>query len=142
MSTSKFVADETFGCDNEARLLECIQNAYGNDMRRCAYKFSPFDFESDSCVVELKSRRCRKDTYQDTMVGANKIEKMLKDNRRCYCVFSFTDGVFSVEVTVDSVKQFRFSEGGRCDRGRVERRAYAFIPARLLEGLPVPLCPA
>ncbi len=136
-TTSKFFADENFGCDNEKRLLDRIQGVYGVDMRRCTYKYSPFDYESDACVVELKTRRCASTKYVDTMVGRNKIETMLKDSRKCYCVFAFTDGVYSVEVTPETVKEFRFSEGGRCDRGRVERRAYAFIPARLLEVLPL-----
>jgi len=96
----------------------------------------PHDFISPSGdVVELKTRRCNKDRYPDTMIGANKIQNMLSNSDRSYCVFSFTDGSCFVEITPDNVSKFRRGSGGRSDRGQIEQQQYYFIPVNLLSPL-------
>ena len=131
-NTERYNHDRNFGCSKEISLLGAIQNRFGRALAVSPGRFASYDYVCSSCVVELKTRRCKQDTYPDTMVGANKIEKMLLENRRTYCVFSYVDGELFVEITPDSVKQFRLSAGGRRDRGHNEQQMYYFIPVNLL----------
>lgn len=132
-TTKQYHDDRLFGCSQESLLLPSIQNRFGGGFTISPTRYSTFDFSSPSGdVVELKTRRCKKDRYPDTMIGANKIQHMLNNSGRSYCVFSFTDGAYFVEVTPDSVAKFRRGSGGRCDRGQVEQQMYYFIPVNLL----------
>ncbi len=138
--TDRYKDDRVYGVSSEARLLPMLQRCFARDLVHSPGRYSTFDFVGATCAVELKARRCKKDTYSETMIGANKIQKMmlLDEKRRCYCVFSFTDGDFFVEITPEIVKQSRLSSGGRCDRGQIERQMYRFIPVNLLSPLELP----
>ena len=85
-----------------------------------------------SAFVEIKSRRNKKDAYEDTMVPAIKIQKALELIRlghKVYFVFNFTDGIYFVDLEKATV---RFGKSARTDRGALELGHYAFISVDLL----------
>lgn len=123
------------GRENEIYLLNVIKTEIDNTLTLCKNKYSVIDYISNNTLVELKSRRNAYKTYPDTMVGVNKINYMLKDRRKGYCVFSFTDGIYYIEITRDIVKDFRKALGGRSDRGKVETNNYYYIPINMLNNL-------
>jgi hypothetical protein len=55
-----------------------------------------------------------------------------ESGKQSYCVFSFTDGVYSIEITPDIIDKFELRQGGRWDRGRPELNQYYYIPIKLL----------
>lgn len=120
---------------NEKFLLTFFQEKIDKDLELAGDKYCVVDYISLNTLVELKSRRNAYRQYPDTMVGMNKIKYMLNDRRKCYCVFSFIDGLYAIEITEDAVKKFRVADGGRRDRGRDETRAYYYIPIDMLYSL-------
>ncbi len=136
--TETYKNDRNFGCGKEVCLLGIIQNRFDGSLNLSPTRYSTFDYVGTACCVELKSRRCKKCTFPDTMINYNKIQAMLCEPRHCYCVFSFLDGNFFVEITPEIVKQFRKGTGGRCDRGQIEQQMYYFIPVNLLSPLELP----
>tara|TARA_B110000285_G_C15061786_1_gene582803 strand:+ start:706 stop:1134 length:429 start_codon:yes stop_codon:yes gene_type:complete len=124
------------GAENENFLLNTIKTYIDINLTLCKNKYSIVDYISANSLVELKSRRNAYKTYPDTMIGANKIKYMLDDaTRKSYCVFSFTDGLYYIEITQDIVKNFRKALGGRRDRGKDETNIYYYIPIQLLNSL-------
>jgi len=123
--------DLRYGLDKEDRLFSTIKGAFGDNLcktpSRCRW-----DYESDDVLVELKSRRNKYKTYPTTMIGKGKIDAMLKSGKQSFCVFNFTDGVYSIEVTPDIIDKFELRQGGRWDRGRPELNQYYYIPIKLL----------
>jgi len=89
--------------------------------------------EKETTSIELKTRTCKKDTYETTMYPINKFRKQI-DNlnknkvQKTYCVFIFTDCIAYYEITKDSEKEITIADGGRSDRGFRESSTYAYIP--------------
>ena len=69
------------------------------------------------------------------MIGENKIQYFSKNERDCYCVFSFLDGVYYCKITPELLEKCKVKRGGRCDRGCYETSLYRFIPIELLTPL-------
>jgi hypothetical protein len=123
--------DLRYGLEKEDSLFSKIKGVYGENLCKTPH-MCKWDFESESCLVELKSRRNKYKAYPTTMIGKNKIDAMLKSDKRSFCVFNFTDGVYSVEITPDIIEKFELRQGGRWDRGRPELNQYYYIPIKLL----------
>jgi hypothetical protein len=125
----KFKDDFIFGLAQEDVLLEVIKKKFGNDIIKTKER-SIFDYESDNVLVELKSRRVKKDTYPDTMIGINKIDFASKSDKEVYFAFQFTDNLYYWKYDKDELLNFR--GGGRSDRGKNEYKPYCYIPVNLL----------
>ena len=115
----------------EDDLFSKIKGVYGHNLCKTS-NMCRWDYESDDVLVELKSRRNKYSAYPTTMIGKGKIDAMLKSDKRSFCVFNFTDGVYSVEITPDIIEKFELRQGGRWDRGRPELNQYYYIPIKLL----------
>ena len=132
MSISIKAKDLNFGLQKELIVLDILKKHYPSVYRK-TYKYCLYDFESNSSVFELKSRRILKDTYKDILINTTKIECLLHHEKRGYVLFNFRDGLYKFKVTDKSLKECRFSEGGRTDRGCCEINDCCFIPSRLLK---------
>lgn len=124
--------DYNFGKKNEEQLLERLQNNFGRDLSPTKSKVCPVDFCSDSIVIELKTRRNNLRRYPTTMISKSKIDYMLESGKKAYVVFNFTDGIYYIEITKESIEKFSLAKGGRYDRGRPEVNIYYYIPIELL----------
>lgn len=126
------IQDMQMGEKNEVLIFDIIKNHFDLDNLIKTSPSHTFDFVSDDIYFEVKSRRCNKDTYSDTMVGYNKI-RWLKSNKvsKAYFIFMFLDGNYFYEY--DDKVDLNVREGGRWDRGRVEKKMYYYIPTNLLE---------
>jgi hypothetical protein len=56
------------------KLLRYYRTSSASDLKKTTGQYNRFDFISSGCMIELKSRRCSVNTYNDTMVGLNKLE--------------------------------------------------------------------
>lgn len=126
--------DEEYGKLKEIELINIIRKDLNDSsLDHTLNKYSFIDFHSSIYIVELKSRRCRKNCYWDTMISKDKIDKMINDDRKSFIYFNFIDGLFNIEITDKNIQKFRLSCGGRCDRDRVELNQYYFIPVNMLK---------
>jgi hypothetical protein len=123
-------SDIKFGVDNELKLFKLLKDKFDSNLTRSISKYSIFDYSSELCDVELKTRKNNYDTYPDTMIGANKFEYANKTDKGVYFVFSFFDGNYYYKYDKKDVDNglVQFRQGGRKDRGFNEINQYAFIP--------------
>ena len=98
-------SDRSLGIQAEIQLLGTIQEHFGKDLKPTG-TYAKFDFENETTLVELKTRRCTSNAYPDTMIPYGKI-KFLRDCNK--------EGIFTVK------------QGGRYDRGRPELNQYCYI---------------
>ena len=128
------INDLSFGLKKEISEIERIRNRFSNTLKP-TNNFFVFDYVSNECYVELKSRRNKLNTYPDTMVGKNKMDYAETADRPVYFVFSFIDGLYYWKYNKEDIQNgnVRFSVGGRCDRGKAEYKDYAYIKTDILE---------
>ena len=125
--------DRMFGEEQEIKLLELFRKCFCPKLKKTAYKYASFDFESEECVVELKSRRCYKDTYPTSMIGCNKIQKMELEKRMCFIVFNHIDGIYFWKYdSQEALKAIEYRKGGRTDRGFSEIKMYCYLDNKYL----------
>jgi len=127
-----YTADYKFGIESEDSCLPRLSKFLNTNLTKLGSR-SPIDFESDTHLVELKTRRNTKDKYPTTMIGKNKIDKLLESDKIGYIAFNFLNGLYGVKVTPELIKKCCIGSGGRRDRGRVERSVYCYVPVDQLE---------
>tara|TARA_R110001599_G_scaffold92720_1_gene242490 strand:+ start:140 stop:535 length:396 start_codon:yes stop_codon:yes gene_type:complete len=117
--------DLEFGLEAEDKVLSILQNKVDIKIIKTP-QFHAFDYFCDNIYYELKTRRNKHDTYNDTMVGYNKLQyaKDHPENKYVF-LFNFTDGLYSHNWIED--KLYSVKIGGRCDRGRAELKEYFYI---------------
>ena len=146
MMNTRKQADLIFGDKNEniARQVICdnfgITSAslifpQGNSNLKKLDTYNHMDFESDLCLFEIKSRRVNHNSYKTTMVGFDKITVARNSNKDVYFIFMFNDGNYFYKFNNND--NFYTSIGGRCDRGRDEKKLYYFIPVSCLKKMVV-----
>lgn len=131
----KYNQDRSFGIAQEENTFEKLKTKFGEDLEKIPSRYSVFDFKNKGCYVELKSRRCKKDTYPTTMIGENKLKNASKRETDTFFAFNFEDGLFYWKYNKEDIDagKVTFKEGGRFDRGRVEKSLYAYIDKEILQ---------
>jgi len=130
--------DYKWGTNLEQEAIECFQlNSKDDDWKPFEKlgKFSHFDFCAVNtkkmgklAFVEVKSRRCKRNTYDDTIMPSVKMQKALEiiNNRHhAYLLLNFEDEICFVDL---KTAKMHFGYNARTDRGSVELGHYAFIP--------------
>ena len=123
--------DLKFGFKQEDKLFPKICNKFGDDLIKTD-QMCRWDYESNTVLIELKSRRNKKNTYPTTMIGKQKVDLMMESGKRVISMFKFTDGLYYIEVTKDNICKFLTQVGGRSDRGVDEVNIYYYIPVEML----------
>jgi hypothetical protein len=94
-------------------------------------RWATFDFESDECLVELKTRRIKSTQYKDVMMNAPKIDKARETDKKVIFVYNFLDGLYYWEF--DKSVVLRQDLNGRSDRGIYEEQIMYYIPINLMK---------
>jgi hypothetical protein len=130
----KYEADREFGIAEEEKQFAVLKSKFGDDLERMTGRYCKMDFKSQNCYVELKSRRCNKDTYEDTMVSESKLKYAEKRGTPTFFAFNFQDGIYYWKYNKEDIENGKVNirDGGRFDRGRPEKNSYAFIHKDLL----------
>lgn len=89
----KFKDDFKYGRAQENLYIDKFRSLFCKDLKPTKRNFV-FDFESDTCFVELKSRKSEIGLYPTAMLGKNKLDFALTCSKPVYFCFSFTDGLF------------------------------------------------
>jgi len=116
-----------YGYQNECKLEEFFLHTY--DCKKTKAKYDLFDFENDTTLIELKSRRFYKDAFYDTMIGANKVDKgllelQLKRKKSIMFFFLFLDGLYFYELDKENMGLIR--------KDYFKGIPYYFIPVHML----------
>jgi len=119
-----------FGIDNEKKFFPYIRKHIADNLQKSTDRYDTFDFYNSDTLVELKSRTCRSDRYPTTMVGFNKVERALNEEKKCFFVFAFTDGLYSWEFDKDDSSAYEV----RSDMPN-SSKPYAYIPIAKLKCL-------
>lgn len=131
-----FERDFKFGIAEENKLLDLFRERFD----KCLCKTSTtaiIDYISPKTYLELKSRNCNHDKFEDIMIGENKIRFAEKTNRRVVLVWNFQDGVYYYDFDKNDITngKITFRMGGRSDRGKNEKKICAYVSRDLLQKL-------
>lgn len=122
-----------FGIENEVALLPKIQ-AFFNDetIRKTSSNFCPFDYEGNTGLYELKTRRCKRTSYATTIFPGKKLR--FQPNKPKILLFSFVDGDFYIPYTPELFGTFQIeNKQFRHDRGNIDTaQEYIHIPVEQL----------
>ena len=124
--------DYNFGIQEEDSVLPELKKFFGDGLQKSSHKYCQYDFYSEDCLIELKSRRCKSTTYPTTMIGASKLELTKQGDAKVYFCFKFEDGLFYHKVDPDFDYTPFIRKGGRIDRGRPEIKQYLYLPVENL----------
>ncbi len=98
-----FKTDYEFGVENEWRVIEYLEsNWYVIHREWNPTSILDFKITHDwrNVNIELKTRRCTKDAYEDTLIGANKLgeawNKFYSKWEETLFFFSYTDWLFYI----------------------------------------------
>jgi hypothetical protein len=129
--------DLIFGNLQEKEVLKILKLNFDDTLKKTSNNYFVFDFESENCYIELKSRRINHNKFNDTMIGINKLKFAETCSKSVFFVFSFTDGLYYWKYNKEDINNnnITFREGGRIDRGRDELKNYAFIKIKILKKL-------
>tara|TARA_R110000751_G_C13400518_1_gene437644 strand:- start:103 stop:489 length:387 start_codon:yes stop_codon:yes gene_type:complete len=118
-------SDYAFGVEKEKARQSALEKYLGTNLTGTP-QYCFYDFEGSGKYLEHKERRCLSSTYAETMVGYDKIEKVIKSGiaDEMYFSFGFKDALYVWKYNAD---QFSVKIMGRWDRGRDERKQYALI---------------
>lgn len=83
--------DVAFGFDNETKVIDILKNNWKDEnIIKTTDRYCKYDFESDNCIWELKSRRNTKTQYPTTIIPEHKLLDIPKEY---YFVFYFKNNV-------------------------------------------------
>ena len=83
------VNDVKFGMENEIMVIDILRQKWCEELiEKTPNKYCKYDFESEKCIWEVKSRRNTKNKYPTTIIPEHKLIDNPKDY---YFVFYFTD---------------------------------------------------
>lgn len=128
--------DLIMGEYNEKQCISIISDFLNYKLEKTKEKFNTFDFinKDNKIISELKSRNCCYSSYEDTMIGFNKILKglkMINDGYKVYLFFKFIDGLYYYKLD-NAIHDNWIRDGGRTDRGQIEINKYYYIPVNKL----------
>lgn len=86
---------------------------------------APFDFENDEIAIEQKTRRCKKDSYGDTMLQYNKIDNCYLSTyiqKERWFVFLYEDGLYGIKYDEEAFSKYRREFSKICDRSDKEEK--------------------
>jgi len=126
-----FAKDYQFGKQQENKQFEIIKNYFKDDIKTTS-KYCSYDFESESCCYELKSRNIEYSRFPTTIIPADKI----KGRKKLIFLFNFTDGLYFIEYIKEVFDEFTLANFQRNQRSDFndKEKLYYFIPiAKLIK---------
>ena len=138
-----FKQDLAKGMCSEDFCLPYFQRLSPSPVRRLG-KYARFDYESDDCLIELKTRfDITSKTYDTTMINKHKVDAAKGQTKKVYYAFRFTDGIYYIQYDPVVFADFQYMPltiQDRADYIEVEEDKM-FIPVKcltLLHGITPP----
>ena len=130
--------DIDYGRQNEIIIFQKLKLFFNNHILSELDFYNDFDYknEDSSLLIELKSRRCKFETYNDTMINISKLNKCKRYTRNkqikmeIYFFFYFNNNDLYY-WKYNEVNTLRYGTCSRVDRENVAIK-YAYISKELL----------
>ena len=100
--------DIAFGLNNEPIVIDRLTKYFGEEIEKTKNKYCYYDAFSSNTKYEIKSRRCRYDTYSTTIIPIHKRKE--NENSRLVFVFHFLDGLYYIVYNKDLFETFEIKE--------------------------------
>lgn len=131
MNYNKLKSDVKFGLEQEELIKDIMLDYFKIPYLNKTSQFNEFDYYYNNIYFEVKSRRCKYNTYPTTMIGYNKIKNLRKNGiKECYFIFNFEDDIYCYKYNDND--NFEIMKSGRFDRGLNEIKNYYHIPINKL----------
>ena len=138
---TKWKSDKQLGNYGERKVLNYLNGLdeyKDNQFKLFKYRYNTFDLRNSDIIAEVKTRRCKHDTYPTTMIGHNKIKEAIAnhDNFTYDFFFVFSDGLYRWrfwDKSEEDSQCYSIGKGGRTDRGYNEIKEYCYIDINHLE---------
>ena len=129
--------DLKWGEEQEQKVKPLLEKYFDCELVKTPQSYNIFDFINDDkkLIIEVKSRKNKKNKYPTTMVGDNKwkeAESLRDDGWEVFFFFNFTDCLSYLEYDNQDIPRKR---GGRTDRGKREIKYYRYIDINLLNDI-------
>jgi hypothetical protein len=133
MDILKCEQDIKLGNEGEDKCLPIFREKFDKYLCK-TNRYSLMDYISPTMYIELKTRNCNHDKYNDIVIGKNKVDFSFKSNKKCILAFNFQDGIYYYIVDKKDFDNgdIYYAIGGRYDRGVDERKEVAYIKRKLL----------
>lgn len=136
-----FQEDYKFGISKQQEIFNKVSDKFGLNVEHINYKFSKFDYRDhkNNINFELKSRRCKHNDYNTTMIPLDKLESDGSDGSdrsKTILLFDFTDGTYYIEYDQLLFSTFEKKPFKRYDRIYNHNdilKDYVYIPISLLK---------
>ena len=127
--------DVNYGLENEKICFEKIQNFFNNEKLEKLDYYNDFDFtNNNNLLIELKSRRCTINEYNDTMISISKInkaKKIIKNKNTKIDVYFFFYYLHNDLYYWKFDDKINLRVDDNCNYRGI-RKSYAYIPTNLL----------
>jgi hypothetical protein len=115
-----------FGKAQEERILPIIREYFNPDLQPTEGQYAKYDFDDETTNYELKSRTCKYNNYQDTMITFDKMCGCDKE-KRLILLFNFTDGLYFIQYDETKFSHYRRELFSRA-RLDSDEKEHIFIP--------------
>jgi hypothetical protein len=111
-----FGDDYDFGKESEIASLPALRQLSSAPLEHNEGQWG-WDFVSKDCLIELKSRNCSIDEYDDIMLEMIKVMKASQEEgRRIFFAFRYAEGLFYTEYDPDRFSTYRIQFNKNKDR--------------------------
>ncbi len=130
MNVTKLLDDIEFGEWKEDSVIIKLEKAWWTEIEKTGkmnvHDYTAMDKNGRAWSLELKTRRCLKEQYEDTLIGANKVGKaydlFYKEGKETLFLFQFTNGLYYLNpFDVSPRREFKLQ---RWDRGGIDNKKW------------------
>jgi hypothetical protein len=102
-----FRQDLAKGMTSEEFCHPFLQRLTSAPLRRLE-PFARFDYESEDCLIELKTRlNVSSKSYSTTMINKHKVDAAKGKSKKVYYAFRFTDGIYYIQYSPELFDTFQ-----------------------------------
>jgi len=127
--------DYEYGKQKEEDIYPTLKEFFNSPaLERTTDKYCKYDFEDRDAIYEVKSRKCKKNTYATTLLTRNKI--LTAEKRDQYFIFNFTDEICYIKYDPTLFDTFKCEPYSRINE-LSDMTDYLYIPLENLTTLKI-----
>lgn len=120
-----FENDYQWGLIQQQKIIKILNHCFNTNLIQYEGQYSKHDYFDDNTTYELKSRKCKYDTYETTLLTANKITSNKKKN--LVFIFNFIDKIAVIKYNKKRFDKYEKKMYSRINESYDEKEYY-YIP--------------